>query len=479
MAYRNKYKSKEDNRNLRATHSYIDAPDERLDDMLHESLLIYDQTLYYLRWEYFSCRDCEFLRLPEYLSWFELCDMVAETEAWKNSKLDINVKKQAVKEASDAWVAYESARIDYYINPSKYQAAPKMPNYLYRRKDSHDIVIDKTRFRNKKNSDVIRIPCSKIDIVIPKNLKKEWITEVQLKKVNGRYKVTFTYDYDKRREYEHQQKVKEGKAHCSAVRTNKNKRILSIDLGKVNLVTGMTYGCGSEDTSFVIRGCFMQQRINETCAKISHLQSTALISANEEITKISKRDGQRKIFRCSNEMNQIWSSYNDYIDNQVGNISSMIIDFCVEHRINLLIVGYNEGWKHEIELGKKTNRVFYHMPHGRLIKTLEYKTKEIGLSFMTVEESYTSKCDHLALEDMCHHETYLGKRVKRGMFKSSTGKIVHADVNGCIGMIRKAKVILDAVLIDSLRNRGDVVSPVVLNVRGLVPHKQRSPKILK
>jgi IS605 OrfB family transposase len=223
----------------------------------------------------------------------------------------------------------------------------------------------------------------------------------------------------------------------------------------------------------------MQQKINETCALIAHLQSSALISANEEITKISKKDGQRKIFRCSKEMNRIWSSYNDYMDNLVGNISSMIIDFCVEHRINLLIIGYNEGWKQEIELGKKTNRVFCHMPHGRLVKTLEYKAKEKGLSFMTVEESYTSKCDHLALEDMCHHDKYLGKRAKRGMFKSSTGKIVHADVNGCIGMIRKSKVIPDAVLADGLRNRGDVVSPVVLNVRGFAPHKQRSPKNLK
>ena len=40
---------------------------------------------------------------------------------------------------------------------------------------------------------------------------------------------------------------------------------------------------------------------------------------------------------------------------------------------------------------------------------------------------------------MCHHEKYLGKRVHRGLFKSSTGVILNADVNGALGMIVKSK----------------------------------------
>ena len=36
-------------------------------------------------------------------------------------------------------------------------------------------------------------------------------------------------------------------------------------------------------------------------------------------------------------------------------------------------------------------------------------------------------------------------------------------------MIRKANVIPDAVLMNGLRDRGDVVAPVVLNVRGMNP----------
>jgi len=34
-----------------------------------------------------------------------------------------------------------------------------------------------------------------------------------------------------------------------------------------------------------------------------------------------------------------------------------------------------------------------------------------------VEESYTSKCDALALESIQKHKKYLSKRVKRGLFQ--------------------------------------------------------------
>jgi len=32
----------------------------------------------------------------------------------------------------------------------------------------------------------------------------------------------------------------------------------------------------------------------------------------------------------------------------------------------------------------------------------------------------------------------MGKRIKRGLFKSSTGKIINADINGSNGILKKA-----------------------------------------
>ena len=53
------------------------------------------------------------------------------------------------------------------------------------------------------------------------------------------------------------------------------------------------------------------------------------------------------------------------------------------------------------------------------------------------EESYTSKTSALDLENPCKHETYKGGRVKRGLFKSFCGKVINADVNGSLQIIRK------------------------------------------
>lgn len=64
---------------------------------------------------------------------------------------------------------------------------------------------------------------------------------------------------------------------------------------------------------------------------------------------------------------------------------------------------------------------------------------------------------------MNKHDNYLGSRKTRGLFVSSVGKVVNADINGAVGILRKANVISDAELIN-LRNRGDVVSPKVFSL---------------
>ena len=61
----------------------------------------------------------------------------------------------------------------------------------------------------------------------------------------------------------------------------------------------------------------------------------------------------------------------------------------------------------------------------------------VGIDFVKHEESYTSKCDALALESIGKHKEYLGRRVKRGLFRSSTGKVINADQNGALNILRK------------------------------------------
>lgn len=120
---------------------------------------------------------------------------------------------------------------------------------------------------------------------------------------------------------------------------------------------------------------------------------------------------------------------------------------------------YNKGWKQNVNIGKKNNQKFTQIPFARLVSYLEYKCELAGIEIVIHEESYTSKCDFLAFEKIGKHENYLGKRKKRGLFQSSVGKLINADVNGALNIMRK--VVGDSC--ESIRgiiDRGLLFNPV-------------------
>ena len=104
-----------------------------------------------------------------------------------------------------------------------------------------------------------------------------------------------------------------------------------------------------------------------------------------------------------------------------------------------IIVGYNKGWKQNVNMEKENNRKFYQIPYVKLLTMLRDKLEKNNQKMAINEESYTSKCDALALEEIRKHDKYKGKRIKRGLFKSSVGIVINADINGAINIMRKWK----------------------------------------
>jgi len=123
----------------------------------------------------------------------------------------------------------------------------------------------------------------------------------------------------------------------------------------------------------------------------------------------------------------------------------------------VFIIGYNQNWKDKTNMGKKNNRNFYQIAYKQLIEKLEEKLKCINKKMILVKESYTSKCDALALESIGYHETYLGNRKKRGLFESSTQKLINADLNGAINIMRKY-VNLNYI------NQNNICNPTVIRI---------------
>ena len=103
-------------------------------------------------------------------------------------------------------------------------------------------------------------------------------------------------------------------------------------------------------------------------------------------------------------------------------------------------------------------RNFVAIPHARFIEMLSYKAELAGLRVRVSDESYTSKCSFLDLEPIEKRESYLGRRVHRGLFISAQGRRIQADVNGSYNIIRKeAPCAFDAAGVE-----GAVVRPVRL-----------------
>ena len=114
-----------------------------------------------------------------------------------------------------------------------------------------------------------------------------------------------------------------------------------------------------------------------------------------------------------------------------------IIDHLVKEQIGTLVIGKNKNWKQEINIGSRNNQNFVSIPHARFVDMLKYKAELQGIQVYTTKEGYTSKCSFLDLEPIEKHETYVGQRIKRGLFRSKEGILINADINGSCNIIRK------------------------------------------
>ena len=158
---------------------------------------------------------------------------------------------------------------------------------------------------------------------------------------------------------------------------------------------------------------------------------------NKELARFSSIKDKQGIEKGTKRMTAMYDKRNRYIDTFMHTTSKAIVDMLVEQHIGKLVVGRNKGWKQEVNIGKTNNQKFVQIPFYMLQSKLKYKCEMAGLEYVEQEESHTSKCDALAMEEIGHHEQYTGVRKKRGLFQSSTGRYINADQNGALNILRK------------------------------------------
>ena len=204
------------------------------------------------------------------------------------------------------------------------------------------------------------------------------------------------------------------KVECKAFKGD-NKRYGSIDLGVNNLCT-FTSNIGQ---SIIYNGRPLKA-INQYYNK----KKAKLQSELEHNKRTSKR------------IRRITLRRNNKVKDYLHKVTSKIVDYMETNSIHILFIGKNVGWKEGINLGVKMNQTFVSIPYNRLIEMLQYKCKLKGFKVVLINEAYTSKCSFLDNELVCKHETYKGKRIKRGLFQTQNGILINADVNGSYNIMR-------------------------------------------
>ena len=375
--------------------------EKELDHNMFLSKNLYNTCLYIQRNNFFTKRDCQDPKLKSemksFLTFVDLIKMLQDSNQVDYRALPANVAQQVCIQVCNEFISF-------FKKLKSGDKTARIPKYK-----------DKVKGRNK-------LSYTK-NVISTKELKKGYI---KLTGINTKFKIPDGIDY---KDIQRVDIVKKS-SHIEVVimykvpkveLKEKNNRYMGADLGLNNLITVASNVKGITPMIFDGRPI---KAINQFYNKyVSELQSKLTKKGKEKYT--------------SNKIYSITRNRYNKIKDYFHKISTYLINQAVSNGITAIFIGLNKEWKQEIKLGKKNNQKFVEIPFNILIDMITYKAKDKGIDVITTEESYTSKCSFFDNEEMCHHEHYQGKRIKRGLFRTSDRKTINSDVNGALNIIRK------------------------------------------
>lgn len=391
--------------------------------LCHIAKNLKNQAIYNVRQHYFKNK--------KYLSYNENYKILKNSENYK--KLNSNMAQQILKEVDESFKSF-FALLKLAKN-GQYNGKIKLPNYLD--KDGFTtLIIGFVRLKD----DMLIVPYSnsfrkthkEIAIKLPPVLKGKKIKEIRIiPKQHSRYfEIQYIYEVEE-------------------VQRELNKEnVLGIDLGIDNLCTCVT----NTGASFIIDGRKLKS-INQYYNKIN--------------AKLQSIKDKQKIERTTLRQKRITRKRNNRINDYLSKAARTIVNYCLNNDIGKLVLGYNEDFQRNSNIGSINNQNFVNIPYGKLRDKLIYLCKLYGIEFKLQEESYTSKAsffdgDEIPIYDKENLQEYVfsGKRIKRGLYQTSTGKLINADCNGALNILRKSKVVDLSVLY----NRGELNTPKRIRV---------------
>jgi putative transposase len=385
---------------MQLTERHIIKSKERrfvqIDELAFKSKNLYNAANYVLRQS--------FIYGWGYVNYNEMNRLMKSHAAYK--AMPAKVSQQILMLLDKNWKSFFEALKAYKKDASKFTGRPKLPKYKDKVKGRNILVytIQAISSRQLKNG-IIKL--SGTEILIKTKVNPERICQVRLVPKCDAYVIEVIYD--------------EPESTASS-----NNFVASIDLGLDNLAA-----LTSNQPGFI--PLLINGRPLKSINQFYNKRSSQLQSQLKGERKTSPR--LQRLTRCRNQK----------VDNYLHHTSRLIVELLTANQIGTLVIGKNAQWKTEINLGKRTNQNFVSIPHARLIEMLEYKARLVGIKVIVQEESYTSKSSFLNLDPIpvYGHTSALdvvfsGRRIKRGLYRTSVGQLINSDVNGSYNILRKA-----------------------------------------
>ena len=334
------------------------------------------------------------------------------------SGLPMQTAQHVIRQVCTDFKGWLDSLKKYRKDSSGYTGKPKMPGYC--RNDTASYLFtnqDAVIYDGK-----LKLPRTKIRI--PVRRRHGRLMEVKVKPVSGGYELLLVYQ-------------------VKAASVQSGRHAAAVDFGVDNTMAVVS----DTGKSILFKGRFIKS-VNQYFMK-KKAERISLMSKGKETTE------------------RVWSKYLDrlsayrtsYIRDCFHKMSKKLLVWCQRNDIGCLVLGSNAFWKQNSSIGAVNNQNFVSIPFEMLKSMIELKACEYGVTVVRNEESYTSKASFLDSDDIPvyvegdgtkHH--FSGKRIQRGLYRTSDGTVLNADINGAANILRKAGCDTSSVILTNLLN---------------------------
>lgn len=347
---------------------------------------LYNSTLYYQRQSLFA---------SDFQNYYAVNREFTHTNQVDYRALPAKVSKQVQMLVDKTFKSYFA--LVKKKNTENYSSKVKLPKYLAKVTGRYVVPYPKDALSLKVEG---YVKLSKTSITIKTCVPKESIQGARIVPKGNHYVIEILY-----------------KVASKPLRSELPERVAFVDPGLNNLMT-------------ITSNCFNPILVNGRPLKaINQL-------ANKGLAKLKSKLSVQSLYMAP-LLQSVYSKRARRLTDMLHKITTQLVNHLDSYNIDTVIFGHNIGQKQDINLGKVTNQNFVQIPFTQLITQLQYKCQLKGIRFIVTEEAHTSKCSFLDKESIEHHAKYKGKRVKRGLFRTSKGILINADVNGSLNIGRK------------------------------------------